>query len=290
MSSELQVASDTLRTRAALDSQTASLGTAENDSGPARESVDSAHAVLHRLAASLRRVSDARSLTAALDALADAAAEETPRTAILLVVDGQPSGRGTLQCWRSAGFAEGEAKGLPEALVAALPGLRALPGSRAAPHSGADTLTIPIVVGDRAVAVLHAEPGPGERGGASLREAMLILGAHASACLSRLTALRLLEATGSARPAPPPDSDHDVSARRYARLLVSEIELYHELAVRAGREHRDLLERLRPEIDRARRVYQERVPASVDNRATLFQQELVQTLAEGDPGALGVPA
>ena len=53
-------------------------------------------------------------------------------------------------------------------------------------------------------------------------------------------------------------SGEDDGARRYARLLVSEIKLYNESAVRTGRERRDLLVRLRPEIDRARRLYEER--------------------------------
>jgi hypothetical protein len=77
------------------------------------------------------------------------------------------------------------------------------------------------------------------------------------------------------------------SARRYARLLVSEIKLYNEPAVRLGREKRDLLTRLKPEIDRARRLYEQRISTAIDSRGALFQQELVQTLADGDPALLG---
>ena len=50
---------------------------------------------------------------------------------------------------------------------------------------------------------------------------------------------------------------------------------------------RDLLDRLRPEIDRARRLYEERVPPSVGARSVYFHQELVQTLADGDAALLG---
>ena len=39
-------------------------------------------------------------------------------------------------------------------------------------------------------------------------------------------------------------ADGDVAARRYARLLVSEIKLYHESAVADGRRDRDLATRL----------------------------------------------
>ena len=63
--------------------------------------------------------------------------------------------------------------------------------------------------------------------------------------------------------------------------------MYNEAAVRVGRQKRDLLQRLRPEIERARRLYEERIPADVGARAAYFQQELVQTLADGDAGLLG---
>jgi hypothetical protein len=54
-----------------------------------------------------------------------------------------------------------------------------------------------------------------------------------------------------------------------------------------GREKCDLLHRLRAEIERSRRLYEERVPPSVTARASYFQQELIQTLAGGDPALLG---
>jgi len=82
-------------------------------------------------------------------------------------------------------------------------------------------------------------------------------------------------------------ADDDQAARRYAKLLVSEIKLYNEVAVRVGREKRDLLTRLQPEVERARRLYEERVPAAVAGRRQYFQQELLHTLADGDPSLLG---
>jgi hypothetical protein len=95
--------------------------------------------------------------------------------------------------------------------------------------------------------------------------------------------------TAAAAPHVARSADDDTSARRYARLLVSEIKLYNEGAVRVGREKRDLLQRLRPEIERARRLYEERVPDAVGARGQYFQQELVQTLADGDAARLGEP-
>jgi len=83
------------------------------------------------------------------------------------------------------------------------------------------------------------------------------------------------------------DDAGDEAAKRFARLLVSEIKLYNEAAVRAGRQQRDLLQRLNTEISRARRLYEERVPATIAARHVYFQQELVHTLADGDAGLLG---
>lgn len=82
------------------------------------------------------------------------------------------------------------------------------------------------------------------------------------------------------------DEDDD-AARRYARLLVSEIKLYHETAVAEGRRQRNLLARLRPEIERAQRLYEERVPVQIRLKSDFFGQELVRTLASGDPSLLG---
>ena len=52
-------------------------------------------------------------------------------------------------------------------------------------------------------------------------------------------------------------------------------------------EQRDLLQRLRAEIDRAQRLYEERGATGGRQPRRLFQQELVQTLADGDPALLG---
>jgi hypothetical protein len=76
-------------------------------------------------------------------------------------------------------------------------------------------------------------------------------------------------------------------ARRFARLLVSEIKLYNAAKVNEGRRNFDLYDRLREEIDRSRKVYDKRVMPSVASRFDYFYDELVQTLAEGDPAKLG---
>jgi hypothetical protein len=76
-------------------------------------------------------------------------------------------------------------------------------------------------------------------------------------------------------------------ARRFARLLVSEIKLYNEQKVRDGREQGNLYERLREEIDRSRQMYDKRVAPNVAARYDYFHHELVNTLAEGNAAKLG---
>ena len=76
-------------------------------------------------------------------------------------------------------------------------------------------------------------------------------------------------------------------ARRFARLLVSEIKLYNEQKVKEGRESADLYERLREAIDRSREMYDKRVQPPVAARFDYFHYEVVSTLAEGDEHKLG---
>jgi hypothetical protein len=76
-------------------------------------------------------------------------------------------------------------------------------------------------------------------------------------------------------------------ARRFARLLVSEIKLYNEQKVKEGREARDLYERLREAIDRSREMYDKRVQPPVAAKFDYFHYELISSLAEGEIGKLG---
>ena len=76
-------------------------------------------------------------------------------------------------------------------------------------------------------------------------------------------------------------------ARRFARLLVSEIKLYNEQKVADGRSQGDLYQRLREYIDRSREMYDKRVKPEVAQRYDYFHNELVTTLAAGDEAKLG---
>ena len=76
-------------------------------------------------------------------------------------------------------------------------------------------------------------------------------------------------------------------ARRFARLLISEIKLYNEQKVVEGRSEHDLYDRLREYIDRSREMYDKRVKPEVSSRYDYFHGELVTMLAEGDASKLG---
>ena len=80
---------------------------------------------------------------------------------------------------------------------------------------------------------------------------------------------------------------HD-EARRFARLLVSEIKLYNEAKVDQGRKNNDLYERLKEDIDRSRQMYDERIDDGVRKTSNYFYDELVRILAEGRAEALGL--
>jgi hypothetical protein len=93
-------------------------------------------------------------------------------------------------------------------------------------------------------------------------------------------------------PAPPsgfsPEEQkaHD-DAKRFARLVVSEIKLYNEAKVNEGRRHKDIYERLKEDIERGRQMYGERVAPQVRESTNYFFDELVRILAGGDASALG---
>jgi hypothetical protein len=96
---------------------------------------------------------------------------------------------------------------------------------------------------------------------------------------------------------PPPDEpEEEVSedeaqreeARRFARLLVSEIKLYNEEQVERGRETKDLYQRLQEDINRSREMFEKRISPEVRANQDYFQDELVRILADGDPDALGM--
>jgi hypothetical protein len=72
------------------------------------------------------------------------------------------------------------------------------------------------------------------------------------------------------------------AARRYARLVATDIRLYNEEAVVLGRRNGDLLDRLGDQIDRGKETFLRRHndlgPAGIE----LLHEAFVQVLAAGD--------
>lgn len=268
-----------------------------------------------RLVNGVRAIDDARALGDVLTALAQGAGREVDRAAVL-ILKGE-----SLRGWRFSGFTpemsqqpgaivlSREAAGLigsvaangtsdtvsptVSADAAALPAFARTAGARHA-------VAMPIAVGGAVVAVLYADAVRSDVPSAACRwpAVLEVLARHASRALEALTVQQAAGLSGPARAVPVPrkplpgpveisgvgDAD---AARRYARLLVSEIRMYHEPIVDAGRRTRDLRRRLGGEIDRARRLYEERVPMAVRQSSDYFEQELVRTLADGDRSLLG---
>ncbi|MFL6280756.1 MAG: GAF domain-containing protein [Vicinamibacterales bacterium] len=278
----------------------------------ARQAAESMPRDASELLISMRAIDDATSLTDALSAAVRGAALESPRASLFIVngtvlqewpVDGVPPVHaGPIRATGGeAGFLgevlrTGETVTLDGTNDQRAPMFAGLPAGRRA-------IAVPFVLDGRPVAVLYADEGSDGKPLASWLETVQILGRHATSVVTSLTAVRTAQAMGLVargaaganridssvgETASPTANDDEVQgARRYARLLVSEIKLYNEGAVRVGRERRDLRTRLHDEIDRARRLYEQRIGSSVPDRDTHFQQELVQTLADGDASLLG---
>ena len=287
-----------------------------------RASTDAQQAALAHaawFADAIRSLDEARALGDVLETLAECAAREVDRAAVLLVKGDRLNG------WRLAGFGSAapaaksidlslDEAGLPGAVVrtgisVSRPAVEPGPSQARQPalppfaqDAGArHALALPVTVGGVVVAVLYGDAPRLDRPSDSSRwPAMLdVLARHASRVLEAIT---VQQAAGLSLPRPVVRGTHaslpgpleqagtggdEDAARRYARLLLSEIRMYHEPLIDAGRRSRDLLARLGGEIDRARQLYEARVPSSVNGRSDVFEQELVRTLADGDRTLLG---
>jgi hypothetical protein len=231
----------------------------------------------------IRAIDRARSLTEILNALINGVAQDGIDAGVWLVHGGQ------LRHWRSTGVDTPHGD-VPFDDHGAL----AEAARTNAPAHG-DGFAVPIALAGQVVAVVHATNPESHVLNA---DAIEIVVRYAARCLEAQTAFKTARAmtdragAASAPPAPPAparapgDAEDHVSAQRYARLLVSEIKLYHEDAVREGRRDRDLATRLGGEIARARAMYEQRVPPHIRQHDDYFHDELVRTLADGDASLL----
>jgi chemotaxis protein histidine kinase CheA len=310
-----QIATEVARARAdarrAMEEEARRLqfATTESEVTEARvEEREADLAAFDRLTLAIRRLDDARSLTEILEGLTDSAAAEAARVAVLVVqgpraqvwrlagFSGQPAGRGTDVPLGSGGaVATALRTGGPSY---AEPG----PADRGSGLAFAQIppdrigLATPVSVGGRPVALVYADnvSESGRLVPAAWPEAIEILARHAARCLEIVTASRTGQGAGAGATGSPLSrstvafsASQEEEARRHARAIVSDLAARHEAAVTTGRQQRDLLERLRPEIDQARRRYEEQVPPAVPARRLYFDQEVLRTLADGDPKLLG---
>ena len=179
--------------RRGLDEEAAALRTAAQQGSLA---------AMERLLDAFRRLDQATTLTALIDALAEAAAGETTRSAVFVVRGREVRG------WRVAGFDEApadvrlvnvalDAAGAigvcvrSKARVEITPATFAGSGELAfiATVDEASGLAMPVTLGGETAAVIYGDDG-GAGGPAGWRETIEILARHASRCLEAQTAIR----------------------------------------------------------------------------------------------------
>ena len=76
-------------------------------------------------------------------------------------------------------------------------------------------------------------------------------------------------------------------AKRFAKLLVSEIDLYNKTKVADGRKNKDLYKRLKSDIERSRLTFQKRFAKTVGKQFDYFHEEIIRTLANNDASLMG---
>jgi hypothetical protein len=76
-------------------------------------------------------------------------------------------------------------------------------------------------------------------------------------------------------------------ANRVAKVAMQDIKLLRPKDVESGREHKDICERLRVDLDKARKEYDRRFRAISDHPVDYFHHWMLEILAGGDRAALG---
>jgi hypothetical protein len=157
-------------------------------------------AAMERLLEAFRKLDQATTLTALIDALAETAASETTRSAVFVVRGREVRG------WRAAGFSDGpadvrlvsvslDAAGAIGVCVRSKSRVEISPATFVgdlafmAAADAASGLAMPVTLGGETAAVIYGDDG-GAGGPAGWRETIEILARHASRCLEAQTAIR----------------------------------------------------------------------------------------------------
>jgi hypothetical protein len=242
-----------------------------------------------RLANAMRAIDAAGSLAEMLDTLVSLGNQQASHATVWLLRSGQ------LRRWDPSGAEDGRTSAV-QPLDAGGPIADAAASNATARDE--HVMAVPIALAGQVVAIFSANRESPNGSVHPPADGLELLVRYTAKSLEALTAFKTARAlTEHAEPVAPlvpvvvaddASDEEDTSARRYARLLVSEIKLYHETAVVEGRRDRDLGSRLGGEIARARVMYEQRVPAHVRAGTDYFKDELVRTLADGDASLLEV--
>jgi hypothetical protein len=100
-------------------------------------------------------------------------------------------------------------------------------------------------------------------------------------------ALELLAALAALTAPSPAGISTDAAAQRFAKVKISEIQLYQGAAVKNGRAARDLYGSLKPQIDAARTAFEERFLRNGNRSADYLHSEMLRVLANDDATLLG---
>jgi len=161
-------------------------------------------------------------------------------------------------------------------------------------------LVLPLVVKEKVAAVIYADGGV-VPGGALDASGLQSLTRFAAIWLE-LTALRkaggaateevpqaAAAGANSGAAAVPVTEEEELhkKAKRFAKLLVEEIKLYNQSKVSEGKQHKDLYDRLKIDIEKSRATYDKRYSESAVASADYFTQELVRILADNDVSLMG---
>src|SRR6478736_1812972 len=174
------------------------------------------------------------------------------------------------------------------------------------PPADDQCLVLPLVVKDKVAAVIYADAGTVP--GGTLDSSGLQALTRFAAIWLELAALRkaggvsateevaqpqpaaAMAASAPASAAASSGSEEDElhkKARRFAKLLVEEIKLYNQPRVEEGRQHKDLYDRLKVDIEKSRSTYDKRYAESPVASANYFTQELIRILADNDVSLMG---
>lgn len=170
--------------------------------------------------------------------------------------------------------------------------------------SGKKIYLFPLLVRQKVVAILYAEPGEAidiEPVDVSALELLCLLAANSIESAEKVTVqpqsdmnTGLIRISGIEEPrarllpgTPPQDEQAHVRARRFARTNTAQILLYKAQQVRSGRTSSDLYSTLKEDIDTGRNTFRQQFLTSCPSMVDYYHQELVERLANHDSSLLG---